>query len=109
SSDLGSGLKRTDVPSFSTNNPTFNFIAFNMENRNGVLDGTFRGLTLYGLNNNFLGFFASGQFGFSNNVFNLAKCLGTRFLAQIISQLIFGLLGCKPCNRFQLRNLLIFP
>ena len=83
----------TDISAFTTNDLSFYFVTFQVENSNGVFNGLFCCCTLYSLNNDLAGFFIGLLLGIVNNFLLNGKSLGMSFIFQAFYQLCFGFFG----------------
>src|SRR6185436_20960361 len=95
----------TDITTFPTNDLALYFITFQVENRNGIFNSLFRGSTLYGLNNDFAGFFIGLLFCIVNYFLLNTDSLCLSFIPQAFYQLAFGFIRSKTRNFLKTTNM----
>ncbi len=87
--NAGGSFKRPDIPAFTTNDPAFDLIAFNVEDRHGILDGSLRGNPLDRFDDNFLGFLVGRKLGLIDNLVDIGHRLSLRLIFQGFHELTF--------------------
>ena len=71
----GCRFKGTNITSFTTDDTSLNFVAFDMEHRHWIFDSCFSGYTLYALNYNTFCLLAGRQFGIIHDIIDVALSL----------------------------------
>ena len=86
----GSGLKRTDVASFTADDASLDLIAFDVEDSDRVLDCSFRGRSLDRVDYDSLGLLGRIQTGVVNHIVDVGLCLCPGFRLHVFHEYILG-------------------
>ena len=98
----GSGLERTDITSFASDDTSFDFVILNMEDGNGAFSRRLGSDTLDGLDDDFLGLFVSLKTRIVHDLVDIGHCSGLRLIFEGLYQLLFGFLSRHARQLLQL-------
>ena len=98
----GRGLQGPDVAALTADDATLDFVVFDREGGDGVLDSRFRRGALDGVDNDAFGFLGRVQTGFVQAVVDVGLGLCTGFRLHVFHQLVLGLQGGHPGDAFDL-------
>ncbi len=97
-----SSLESPDVTSFTSDDTSFDLIAFDVEHSYGVFNCRFGCCSLYSVDYNPFGFFAGCQSRFVHNIIDIWLCLGLCLGLHVFDELVLSFLGRHSGDAFYL-------
>ena len=101
----GEVLKGTDVTTLASDDATFDVVVLDGEDGYSVFKGGFHSGSLYGFDNQFLGFECGGVLRLIHNFLDGDHRFGTGFIFHQLDKLFFGLLCRQLSDGFEFRLL----
>ena len=105
--DACGSFQRPDVATFAADDAAFDFVAFDVEHRNGVFDGRFGRHTLDRSHDDSLGLLRGGHFGLLDRFVDVGCSVGFGFRFHIFDQDALGIFGAQARNLLEARVLLV--
>ena len=87
------GFEGTDVAAFAADDATLHLVVVDMEHGDAVLDGSFGGHALDGLDDDALGLLVGGEFGIVHDVVDIALGIAAGFVLERINESFLGFVG----------------
>ena len=99
--DAGRCLQCPDVAALAADDAAFDLIAFDVEDRHGVLDGRLRGHALDRSHDNPLGLLRGGHLRFLDGFVHIGSCLGLGLGLHVLDEDVLGILRAHARDLFQ--------
>ena len=84
-------LEGTDVAALATDDAALDFIAVDMEHRDGILYGRLSCQSLYRLHDDALGLLVGRHFGLVHYIVDIGACSGLGFILERLDKFLLGL------------------
>ena len=102
-----SSLQRTDVASLASNDTSLDVVVVDVEDRDAVLHSRLSSHTLYGLDDDALGFLIGIELGLVHDVIDIGCRCRAGFVLQTLDELLLSLLLTQTADFLQLGALLL--